>query len=72
MIRKGLGSVMGKDWGREVEKVRSWRLGWSGRIIRGALKNRLEGEKWDVEVEKGGRMRWKVVIGKVKEEEKEK
>ena len=41
-------------------------------MIRGALKNRLEGEGWDMEVERGGRMEWEVVIGGNKKEEKEK
>ena len=41
-------------------------------MIRGALKNRLEGEVWDMEVERERVMKWKVIIGKGKEEEKRK
>ena len=39
-------------------------------MIRGALKNRYEGEKWDYEAWRGGNLDWKVVIGEKKEEVK--
>ena len=53
-----------------MEEVGSWRLGWTGRVIRAVLKDRLEGEKWDVEVWRGGVMKWEVKIGRNKNEGK--
>lgn len=46
-----------------MKEVGSWRLGWEGRIIRGMLRNRLEGEKWDFGAKRGGNLDWRVVIG---------
>ena len=70
LMRKGQGERFGGEWRKEKEEIGSWRLGWQGRILRGALKNSLEGEKWDFETERGGKMEWKVVIGKGKKEVK--
>ena len=71
LIRRGMGERFGGEWKKEMEEVGSWRLGWAGRVVRGALKDRLEGEIWDMEVERGNKMKWKVVIGKGKVEVKE-
>jgi len=35
------------------------------------MKNRLEGEVWDVEVERGGNLNWRVIVGRGKREVKE-
>lgn len=40
-------------------------------MIRGVMRNRMEGGKWDCEAERGGNMNWRVVIGKGKKEVKE-
>ena len=45
LLRRGFGDANGKEWRKEAEEVCSWRMGWRGRIMRGALKNRLEGEE---------------------------
>jgi len=71
LIRRGMGERFGGEWKKEMEEVGSWRLGWAGRVVRGALKDRLEEEVWDVEVERGNKMRWTVVIEKGKKEVKE-
>ena len=41
-------------------------MGLNGRIVRAVLKNRLDGEKWDMEIMRGGSMKWNVKIGKDK------
>ena len=71
LVRRSRNERFGEEWRREMEEVGCWRLGWQGRMIRATLKNRLEGEIWDMEVERGGSMSWKVVIGKGKKEVKE-
>ena len=71
LVRRSRSERFGEEWRREMEEVGSWRLGWQGRMIRATLKNRLEGEVWDMEVERGGNMEWKVVIRKGKKEVKE-
>jgi len=40
-------------------------------VVRGAMKNRLEGEVWDVEVERERSLGWRVIVGKGKREVKE-
>ena len=67
LIRKSRSECFGEEWRKEVEEVGSWRLGFKGRLIRATLKNRLEGEKWDMEVWRGGNMGWKVFIGEGKD-----
>jgi len=71
LVRRGEGERFGGEWRKEMEEIGSWRLGWQGMIIRGEMKYRLEGEKWDFETERGGKMNWKVVIGKGKKEVKD-
>ena len=66
LVRRSNSELFGEEWRREMEEVGSWKMGWNGRIIRAALKNRLEGEKWDMEVARGGNMGWSVRIGKDK------
>ena len=70
LIRKSKSECFGKGWREEMKEVGSWRLGFKGRLIRATLKNRLEGEKWDMEVWRGGNMKWRVVIGEGKKEVK--
>ena len=70
LIRRGFGERFGEEWKKEMEEVGGWRLGWEGRVIRGAMRDRLEGEEWDMEVERGGLMKWKIVIGKGKKKAK--
>lgn len=45
-----------------MEEIGSWRGGWNGRVRRAVMKDRLEGEKWDME-ERGGVMDWRVKMG---------
>ena len=71
LVRRGMGDRFGEGWKEEMEEVGSWRLGWEGRVIRGALRNRYEGEKWDFETERGGNLGWKVIIRKDRKEAKE-
>jgi len=54
LFRRGMGERFGIGWKEEMEETGVWRMGWEGRVVRGAMKNRLEGEVWDVEVERGG------------------
>ena len=62
LVRRGFGDRFGEGWKEEMEEVGSWKLGWEGRVIRGALKNKLGGEVWDFGAERGGNMEWKVII----------
>jgi len=59
LVRKGEEERFRGEWKKEMEEVGSWKLGWRGRVIRGALRYRLEGEKWDFETERGGKMTWR-------------
>lgn len=36
MVRRGFGDRLEEGRKKEIEKVECWRLGWKGRIIRGA------------------------------------
>lgn len=45
LIRRRMEGVFEKEWMEEMIEVGSWRMGWRGRMIRGALKNRYEGER---------------------------
>ena len=71
LIRRGFWERWGEGWKEEAEEVGCWRMGWQGRVVRGAMRNRYSGEKWDCEVERGGGLDWRVVIGKGKKEVKE-
>ena len=72
LLRKGKGKVFGEEW-RERERnggcYESW---WVGRMMRGVKKHKLGGERWEIEEEREGKGRWKVVIGEGKEKAKEK
>lgn len=71
LVRRGFGERFGREWREEMEEVGVWRGGWEGRIIRGAMRDRLQGEVWDMEGERGGCLKWRIVVGKGKKEEKE-
>lgn len=71
LVRRGMGERFGGGWREEMEEVGVWKMGWERRVIRGALRNRLEEEKWDMEVERGGRMGWEVRIEKNRKRAKE-
>ena len=44
LIRREFGERFREGWKEEMEEMGVWRGGWEGRIIRGVMKNRLEGE----------------------------
>jgi len=71
LFRRGMGERFGVGWKEEMEETGVWKMEWEGRVVRGAMKNRLEGEVWDVEVERGGSLGWRVVVGRGKREVKE-
>jgi len=71
LIRRGFGERFGEGWKKEIEEVGSGRLGWAGRVVRGAMKDRLEGEVWNMEAARGNKRGWRVVMGGGKREVKE-
>ena len=68
ITRKGIGSEYGEEWKKREEKGRNWENSWVGRMLRAVRKNKLEGERWEIEAEREGRVGWKIWNGKDKKE----
>jgi len=49
LLRRGKGKVYGKSWKEKEGRYGVYEGGWVGRMMMGIRKNKLEGEKWEVE-----------------------
>jgi len=67
LLRRGKGKVFGKSWREKEEEGGVYVGGWVGRMMRGAKKHKLEGERWKVEMERMGDIGWKIVVDGKKE-----
>jgi len=62
LLRRGGEGYFGESWRRRGEGSGCYEGGWAGRMFRRVKEIRLEGEKWDVESERMGGGKWKVII----------
>ena len=61
VYRRGIGSEYGEEWKKSEEKGEwKWEKSWIGKMLRAVGRHNLEGERWDVEAERGGKIDWKI------------
>jgi len=65
--RRGKGESYGDIWKRLEEEGGVYVGGWVGRMKRGVKRHKIEGERWEVEVERVEVLEWKVICSENKE-----
>jgi len=71
LLKKGKGKDFGEEWKERERNGGCYESGWVGRMMRGVKKHKLEGERWEIEEEREGKGKWRVIIGEGKEKVKE-
>ena len=62
LLRRGKGEDFGEGWRRRERDGGVYEGSWVGRMMRAVRRDKLEGEVWEVEKEREGRVEWKGVI----------